>query len=392
MKTFIEVGTYQISKKGQGVCGDAFSSMNIPGEDRLVSVLADGLGSGIKASVLAILTTTIATRLMAHYRNIRQPARVVMSTLPICSERKISYSAFSIVDIENRGTARVMEYGTPSFLLFRGNQPVGVSKEDRSIAVAQEPDRTVQYSQFSVQEDDRLIFFSDGVSQSGMGERATPLGWGEAPVARFVQGVLKEQPQVSARELARRIAVQALKMDHYGARDDITCGVLYLRQPRVTLLVSGPPIRKERDADLAERVRMFPGRTIVCGGTTANIVSRQLGRPVVVDMTDVYSDVPPSSHMEGVTLVTEGILTLCRVVELLERPAAARDQVRNAAQRVVDCLLDSDQIAFLVGTKINEVHQDPNMPVEIEIRRNIVKKIKAVLEEKYLKQVTLEYI
>ena len=173
MKTFIEVGTYQISKQGQGVCGDAFSSKNIPGEDRLVSVLADGLGSGIKASVLAILTTTIATRLMAHYRNIRKPARVVMSTLPVCSERKISYSAFSIIDIENKGTARVMEYGTPPFLLFRGHQPVSLHKEDRAIAVPREPDRIVQYSQFAVQEDDRLIFFSDGVSQSGKIGRAS---------------------------------------------------------------------------------------------------------------------------------------------------------------------------------------------------------------------------
>ena len=95
--------------------------------------------------------------------------------------------------------------------------------------------------------------------------------------------------------------------------------------------------------------------------------------------------------MEGIDLVTEGILTLSRVERLLaeDRREASPD---NPADRMLQMLADSDKITFLVGTRINIAHQDPTLPVELEIRRNVVKKIKSKLERKWLKDVDIKYI
>lgn len=156
--------------------------------------------------------------------------------------------------------------------------------------------------------------------------------------------------------------------------------------------MTGPPFDQEKDRLLADFARRFDGRKVVCGGTTANILARELGRKVSVNIRDFDPEIPPASSMEGFDLITEGILTLGRVSELLENSLSAEAVHRNAAVRLLDELLNSDVIRFLVGTRINEAHQDPNMPVELEIRRNIIKKIAGILRDKYLKEVDIEYI
>ena len=64
----------------------------------------------------------------------------------------------------------------------------------------------------------------------------------------------------------------------------------------------------------------------------------------------------------------------------------------NAATRLVELLLNSDIIHFLVGTRINEAHQDPNVPVELDLRRNIIRKIASLLETRYLKESRLQFM
>jgi hypothetical protein len=390
--TFIDIGHHQIFKHGECVGGDVFLSQKIMGYDRVVSVLSDGLGSGIKASVLATLTSTMATRFATNYRDIKSTAHLIMKTLPVCSERKISYSTFTIVDIDKQGHARVIEYGNPAALIVSGEGEIAIPNKKEEIQIDSPTDRTVHFSEYTVTHGGRIIFCSDGVTQSGMGSASTPLGWTEKALEAFVKKELCNEPCISARELAKRITGEAHRHDSGKAKDDITCGVIYLRKPRRTLLVSGPPIHAEQDTVLAERVSSFHGDTIVCGGTTANIIGRELRREISVNLKMIDPEVPPASRMAGVSIVTEGILTLCKVSELLEKGVHPDQYKKNAAGKVLELLLNSDHIYFLIGTKINEVHQDPNMPVEIEIRRNIIKKIKNELEEKHLKQVALEYI
>jgi hypothetical protein len=395
-ETFVEVGHYQARKAGQGAEGDVFLSRKTE-EGRVISVLSDGLGSGVKAGVLATLTATMAAEFIARDIPIRRAADIIMRTLPVCKVRKISYATFSIVDIDRSGAVRIIEYDNPPYALVRGDCLVEPVKSDIEVRRSRRsgspsPTATMRYSEFQARPGDRLLLFSDGITQSGMGTRPRPLGWGLSAVQDFVLRRLALEPRLSARELARDVVRQALANDAYSAKDDASCGVVYFREPRRLLVMTGPSIDRGRDAEMALDFKHFAGRRIVSGGTTATILSRELGLPLKLSLKDLDRSVPPASEMPGAEIVTEGIITLGRVAELLEGPGEPESARPNPASRIVELLLDSDIIDFVVGTKINEAHQDPTMPVALEIRRNIVKRIAKELEERYLKETSIRFI
>ncbi len=389
----IEVEWAHCSKNGQRIAGDAFLSRRVRGEDRVVTVLSDGLGSGVKASVLATLTATMALKYAERLKDLRVSAETIMDTLPVCSVRKISYSTFTIADVDGEGRAKVVEHGNPSFLLLRAGRELRVPFENLQMERWQ--DRPVAAASFQLEVGDRLLLLSDGVTQSGMGQDRMPLGWGRDAVVRFVEEVLAKDPEISARRLAQRVVDRARANDFGRPKDDTSCAVVSFRKPRRLLVLTGPPFSKSRDSELAELVLHHPGRKAICGGTTASIVARQLGREVVLDLTpfeddSAPQDLPPASKMQGVDLVTEGTLTLARAAQLLEQDEEVLPM--DPAGRLLEMMLDSDIIDFVVGTRINEAHQDPNIPVELDLRRNIVKKLAALLEARHLKQVDLRLV
>ena len=385
----IEVAFEQHAKHGLLLPGDVFVSRRIKEEDRVVFVVSDGLGSGVKANVLATLTATMSLKYAACFRDIRKSAETIMSTLPICSERKISYSTFTIVDVDGEGHTRVIEHGNPPFALLRQGSLASVVTE--RIGLDRWPDRPISFARFRLDLGDRLVIMSDGVTQSGMGQRSMPLGWGDSDSAHFVVDEIRRDPSMSARRLARLTVDRAEQNDAGFAKDDISCAVLCYRKPRRLLVASGPPFARERDVELAELVAAYPGQTAICGGTTARIVGRALHREVESRIEVLDPEIPPSARMQGIDLVTEGTLTLARAAELLDGPKCSH-LPRNAAGDLVELLLDSDIVDFVVGTRINEAHQDPNIPVELDLRRNIVKKIIRLLEERYTKATTLQLI
>jgi hypothetical protein len=388
---FIEIDYCQRAKDGQLISGDIFLSEKVKEEGRIVSVLSDGLGSGVKASVLATMTATMALKFAASPIDIRSSAEIIMDTLPICSVRKISYSTFTVVDIAGSGKTRIIEHGNPPFLLIRPDGEVTISKNE--LRPERWHDRVIFYSSFDVEREDRIIFFSDGISQAGMGEFRTPFGWGVADVENYVRDQIRDHPHISARELSRQLVARAEQIDGLSAKDDITCAVVYFRSPRQLLVMTGAPFNRSHDNDLARMAEVTPGRKVICGGTTANIISRQLNRPIHIDMRQARdSRVPPSAKMEGFDLVTEGILTLGEVLRLLEEDIAPEELKSNAAVRLTSMLLDSDIVKFAVGTRINEAHQDPNVPVELELRRNLVRRIAYALETKHIKRVSVQYL
>ena len=390
-ENFIEVDSCQRAKHGQLISGDVFLSQKVKQEGRIVSVLSDGLGSGVKASVLASMTATMALKFTASAMDIRRSAEIIMDTLPICSVRKISYSTFTVVDMASTGETRIIEHGNPPFLLVRPKGELNVQKTE--VRPKRWEDRVISFSTFDVQREDRIIFFSDGITQAGMGEYRTPLGWGLESVDRFVREKIDRYPYISARELSRLLVAKAEEVDGLSAKDDITCGVVYFRSPRQLLVITGAPFNRAHDHDLAKMAERTSGRKVICGGTTANIISRMLNRAIQIDMRQqLHSKVPPSARMEGFDLVTEGILTLGEVLRLLEEGFAPEDMRSNAAVRLATMLLDSDIVKFAVGTRINEAHQDPNIPVELDLRRNIVKRIAQLLESKHMKRVLIQYL
>ncbi len=337
------------------------------------------------------MTATMALKFTASAMDIRRSAEIIMDTLPICSARKISYSTFTVIDMATTGQTRIIEHGNPPFLLIRPGEELSIAKTE--LRPARWQDRVISFSTVDVQREDRIVFFSDGITQAGMGEYRTPLGWGLQNVDRFVREKIDRHPHISARELSRILVSKAEEIDGLSAKDDITCGVVYFRSPRQLLVMTGAPFNRSHDNDLAKMAERTPGRKVICGGTTANIISRLLNREIQIDMRQALDPkVPPAAKMQGFDLVTEGTLTLGAVLRLLEQESPPEEMRSNAAVRLANMLLDSDIVKFAVGTRINEAHQDPNIPVELDLRRNIVKRIAELLESKHLKKVIIQYL
>ncbi len=390
MDYFLEADYYQICKHGYHACGDSF--LSVKNDDGIICVLADGLGSGIKANVLATLTTTMAAGFISSKMDIKRAAEIILETLPVCSYRNIGYSTFTIIDAKHNGHVRIIEHDNPPYVLVRDQKIVKVEKQEISIKTFRKSN--LYYSDIQLIPEDRIVYYSDGVTQCGMGLPYFPLGWQESGVENYVLSLLKTNRSISARDISKSIARKAREYDSNTAADDISCAALYLRNPRRTLLLTGPPYKKEHDVVLAQIARDFKGRKIICGGTTSAILSRELNTPVKVNLNEVRSggDIPPTADMEGFDLVTEGTITLSRALRALEEDIPIDDMPNNAVKRLLSILLDSDIIEFVVGTKINEAHQDPALPKDLEIRRNLMKQFCSALEKKHLKTTRILFV
>lgn len=383
----------QITKDRQRICGDVFLMDRLNSSGRIVTTLSDGMGSGVKANVLASLTAGMGQRFALADADLRKSAATILNTLPVCLERKISYATFTILDIEADGTTNLVEYDNPPLFWIRDGKIRSLDRMDHPLTreEAFRPE-ILHFATMQLEPEDRLVFCSDGVSQSGMGTAAYPLGWREAGLQVFLEELLAEEPGISAHDLALKVARKAVSNDGFRARDDISCVVVYVRKPRKLLLASGPPFDKADDSELARRLDEYPGRKVISGGTTASIISREWDRPVVVNLSDRTSEVPPSAILEGADLVTEGMLTLGRTAEILEKKELPTRPFLDPAEKLAKLLRESDEVSFLVGTRINEAHHDPTLPFELGIRRTLIDRIRRALEDLYLKKIDVTYV
>ena len=393
MKYIADIDWSQKIKAGQKIGGDRVFLSRTEQDERNICILSDGLGSGVKANVLATMTGRMAQRYVEEERDLIRAAEIIMNTLPVCRERRISYATFTICDISPHGEAHILEYDNPPYILLREGKHHEIKKREiilnRPKAFKEEK---LLYSEINLHYGDRLIFFSDGVTQAGLGSSQWPLGWRQNRVLEFTEDLVGRDGFISSRNLVKALTNRACILDKGSAKDDITGLSLYYRQPRETLVVTGPPMDKKNDKIVAHRINNFTGNTVVAGGTTANFVSRELKRKLTIDLKVRSAHVPPISEMEGVTLVTEGMLTLNRVAEILEKKDEEMMGGIDGASLLASHLINSDRVHFLVGTRINEAHQDPSVPFEIGIRRSIVKRITHALECNYLKKTIMEYI
>jgi hypothetical protein len=402
LDTFVEVDYFQICKNGQAAAGDVFLSELSNGGKRIVTTLSDGLGSGIKANVLASLTAKMIIKFILSGIQLRRAAEIIVNSLPVGSDNGLSYATFTLLDIVSGFHVHIIEYDNPPYLIVRNG---GVLTAEKSETVFHRKDKSTgpakeafHYSYHSALPGDRIVFFTDGVTQAGTGGTAFPSGWGSANAQDFVLQTVSGSPDISARNLAQRVVHEALRAEDGEAHDDISCGVIYFRKPRDMLVLTGPPYHAEYDKELARLFSAFTGTKIISGGTTEAIIARELGHPIQVNETGDGGSAPRATYAEGADLVTEGILTLGECAELLEKGNFSRrgDFKPGAksppAEKIVAHFLNSDRIAFVVGTKINEAHQDPTFPVELEIRRNVIKKIETLLKECHMKEVSVRYI
>lgn len=393
-KYYVEVASNQRNHIGEYICGDMFLSKRFKGEGRLISVLADGMGHGVKANVLATLTATMSLSFAEEHKDPQTIGDIIIKTLPICSERKMSYATFTIVDVDN-GEVTILEYDNPPCLVFRGANLLELEWQKLRLENADDLGRSQEISvcKFIPEKEDRIIFISDGVTQSGMGSQDFMLGWTHERYIDFLRDTIFHDRHISAFKLAQRVVNKAYANDNFRAKDDTSCGVIYFRDPRRMIIATGPPFDKESDREYAHKIMSFGGPKVICGATTTDIISREMGIKVEDNFEATDPTLPPMSKMEGIDLVTEGILTLNKVVTILSNHTESTMNLRNGpADEIIKLLLNSDEIVIMVGTQINNAHHDPTIGIEIEIRRTTIRRLEEVLEKKFMKEVIVEYI
>lgn len=382
----------QRNHAGERICGDVFMQRKIKEENRIVAVLSDGMGHGVKANMLATLTATMALNFTQEHKDFTKIADIIMKTLPVCSERKISYATFTIVDVEIGGQVSILEYDNPETFIIRNGKIFEPGWQCIVLESEKQRGKELRSCSFNPKKEDRIVFCSDGVTQSGLGSDKFPFGWGREDLIAFTENEIKANKKISAARLAEHLVKRATQNDHFEPKDDTSCAVMYFRDPRKILICTGPPYEEANDRKYAEKVKVFEGRKVLCGATTADIIAREWNEEIEDTFEFEDPDLPPVSHMPGVDLITEGILTLTKVSNILKDHNPQSIPGKGPADQIVKMMLESDEIDFIVGTRINIAHQDPSLPVELEIRRTVVKRIANILEEKFLKEVRLEYI
>ena len=385
--TFLDIDACNRRKFGKSCSGDVFVSRRSADGSSVCAVLADGLGSGLQANVAASLTGTMALEYITADVDIRRAAEMIMDALPLCPERHISYSTFTMLRADTAGTVKLIEYGNPAALHLRGTVPLPIPRE--AFTLPRWKGRGMTYAIFRAELHDRIVFCSDGVTQAGLGTDRFPFGWGLDNLSAFLGERLAAVPDIGAADLAPQVVGHALQQDSGIPGDDITCAVLHYRQTRTLQVLTGPPFSRARDREYAAQLLNPGARSVICGGTTAEIVGRELGRPLTMSLAHLDPGMPATSEMEGAALVTEGCITLSAAADMLQSGEVPPNA--NGATLLRDLFLHSDRIVFLVGTGLNPAHHDPSLPVELEIRRTLIRRLKRLLEEQYFKQVLVRF-
>lgn len=392
IKYFIEAESSQRTETGSFASGDVCMSRRTD-DGRTLLTLIHGRGSGIQANVTASVISSMIVSYALRNTPVGQAAGSVLNTFGGRGSK--TDASFAVADIQADGTVGIAEYEAPAFLLFRNGRLYegdGIQTERLDIATGNGQNHTIRLSRFGALPEDRIVLYTKGIIRSGSGTQRLPNGWTRTGLAAAITGLLETTPDISARELATAVVNRAEANDLFVPKSDLSCMSVYFRQPRRLLLCSGPPFNETNDRKLAERVENWNGTTVICGGTTAAIVARELRREISVNLRRDISGLPPTSTMPGVTLITEGVLTLARVKSLLEQASSSELTGQGTDFELARILLGHDRIEFVVGTRINPQHQDPALPVELELRRNVIKEIARLLETKFLKEIRTEYL
>ena len=380
MKMHVDAAYRSLNKYGEELCGDKVKISRT--KDSTIAVLADGLGSGVKANILSTLTSSIISTMLDEGATVEQAVETIVNTLPVCSVRKLAYSTFSILQIFDNGDAYLVEFDNPPCIFIRNGEVQELEPEFRQVA-----GKNISECRFTVRPGDVLALISDGVVYAGVGQ-ALNFGWNWDNVSSWLaKATLKEK---SAPRLAASLsqAVSELYLDRPG--DDSTDLIIRITPKSVVNMLSGPPVNKEDDNRMVHDYITSSGKHIVCGGTSANIVARVLNRKIETSLNYADPTLPPVGKIQGLDLVTEGVLTLSRTVQLL------RDYVghetdpfyfhkldeENGAAMIAKMLLENcTHLRLFVGKAINPAHQNPGLAADLSIKMKLLDELCSLLEK-----------
>ncbi len=376
MDLFYDVYETSLKKTGEELCGDKVKILKEAGKTLIV--LSDGLGSGVKANILATLTTEILMTMLHNEIPLEETLRTILGTLPTCQVRNLAYATFTVVTIDERNmTFRVMNVDNPPFFHIRNNRLLKHEAQTTAILGKQ-----VTAYEGPIEKGDFLGIMSDGVLYAGLGETLN-YGWGWENIGAFLENVF-QKPIGCASDAVRPVMTQTERL--YGGKvgDDATFVGTLARESSVLNIFTGPPVDKKSQDFYIRQFLDETGRKVICGGTTANLVARALGRTVETRNTETSREVPPPGSLEGIDLVTEGIITLSRTLELIKKDAPRPEhdgKGMNAAVLLAAEMMQADHIRFLVGQSVNPYYQNPLLPKNVSIRTNLVGMIAAELRQ-----------
>jgi len=374
MKFFVDFATGSLNKYGEELCGDKVEVFS--DKDSFIAVLSDGLGSGVKANILATLTSKIAITMLKEGLSIEEVVDTIIRTLPMCSVRKLAYSTFTIVKVAKDGMVYVVEFDNPSVFFMRNHQ---ISSLDATTLEIN--GRQIKESKFQLQEHDTLVFVSDGVIHAGVG-MILNLGWSWKEVAHYLQTHINQSmPAKMVTNLLLGVC-EDLYIEKPG--DDTTVVTMRAIKPKIATLFSGPPVDLMKDQLIVQELMHSQGKKIVCGGTAANIVAKVTKTEVKTSFNIIDRNIPPIGYMKGIDLVTEGVLTIRGAVEKLELVKTEKKldflYAEDGASKLARMLFeDCTHIKMLVGRAINPAHQNPDFPNELSIKLNVLSKLEKVL-------------
>lgn len=389
MKMHVDTAYRSLFKYGEELCGDNVRITRT--EDSVFAVLADGLGSGVKANILSTLTSTIISTMLTEGAAMEQAVETIVSTLPICSVRKLAYSTFSVLQIKDTGEAYLAEFDNPACIFIRNGELMELEMTDKEYA-----GKTVYESRFTVFPGDVLALISDGVVYAGVGSILN-FGWTWESVAEWLRK--KSLKEKSAPRLAAALsqAVKELYMDKPG--DDSTVMVARISPRQVVNMFAGPPKNKDDDPKMVRDFMTSSGKKLICGGSSANIVARVLNRSIETSLDYVDPLIPPIATIQGIDLVTEGVLTLSRTVEILQEYLDHEtdsfyfkklDEKNGAAMLAKILLEECTTLNLFIGTAINPAHQNPGLPSDLSIKLKLIDKLCGLME-RLGKRVTKKY-
>jgi len=380
IKYFIDVANFSMNKYGEELCGDNIEIAQT--ENGMIIVMADGLGSGVKANILATLTSKIAITMLKEGASIEDTIDTIVNTLPECQIRKLAYSTFTIIQITNDGEIYMVEYDNPPIFFFRYGKACEIYKEEKKIN-----GKKIYESRFYMGEHDVLTLVSDGVIHAGVGQLLN-LGWQWEDINTFLESIIVKERYVE--NIARHLIEVCNNLYDNKPGDDTTVVTIKLKPEEYIDIFTGPPKNIEDDKYMIKKLLESKGKKVICGGTTANIVARELKRKIDIDLESFNKEVPPMGYMKGMDLVTEGLLTLNKTAEIIgEYISQKKNKVITSpiegvdgASRLSKMLIEEGtHIHIWVGQVINPAHQNPLFPSDFNLKIKVVKEL-----EKYLKK------
>ena len=372
-----DIGYKSINHYGEQLCGDHVEIVE-PSDDSTVIVLSDGLGSGVKASILSTLTSKIISTMLAEGMSLEECVETIAATLPVCSVRGVAYSTFTILHFIRNQTEEIIQYDNQQVIAIRDGQIWDYPKTESNIG-----GKTIYKTSVRLQENDIFIAMSDGCPHAGIGISYN-FGWKRDDIAEYMLSA--SYGGYTAKTLSTMLVDECNRLYEGKPGDDATACVVRIRKRVPMNLLFGPPSNRDESDRMMSLFFSKEGKHIVCGGTTSTIAAKYLHKPLKASLNFEESDIPPTAEIEGVDLVTEGVITINRVLEyakdylgdnkLYETWSFKKDGASQISRLLFE---EATDINFYVGRAINPAHQNPDLPINFNIKMNLVDQLSKCL-------------